>query len=359
MGVYSVVNESSSMQVDAIECQYDNFHEGALAIIAESEFNYGMIMRAIGQEELAVYESTGKEMVYTEASAGGFLEKVKQFFMGIWQKIKGLFNRFIAMFDSFVKTDKEFITKYKKDLYNISHSLKDFKYKGYKFSPGEVTVEGAATKMGTVQIEVQNWADALGGDLDSKKEKFKKINEDYSDYEEDLRGKILGEGKLNASEFNKALFEKLRSGESEKQELDNPNISDIVTQLEGAAEAKKLAKKAFDALEKIIKRNIKQVEDAKSKIVKEMPKDADAHNANSGTSNSDAIQIASTGVKCARTQLALLQTVNGAILTALKDESRQNKSICVSLLHYKPKKEETDMSGLEESGSFLANVKLK
>lgn len=358
MGVYSMVNESSSMQVDAIECQYDNFHEGALAIIAESEFNYGMIMRAIGQQELAVYESTGEEMVYTEASAGGFLDKVKQFFMGIWQKVKGLFNRFIAMFDSFVKSDKDFINKYKKDLYSISHSLKDFKYKGYKFSPGAVTVGGAATAMGTVNSKVENWAAALGGDLAAKKEEFKKINEEYSDYEEDLRGKIVGEGKLNASEFNKALFEKLRSGESEKQEIENPNINDIVTQLEGAAEAKKQAKKAFDELEKVIKHNIKQVEDAKSKLVKEMPKDANAEHS-TGVTNSDAVQIASTGVKCARTQLAILQTVNGAILTALKDESRQNKSICVSLLHYKPKKEETDMSGLEESGSFLANVKLK
>ncbi len=133
MGVYSL-NRTNEIELNASveECVYEPGMEGAMAIVAESEANYNAIMQAIGVAELCVYESTGKEMVYESSNIKGFFGKVKEFFLKMWEKIKGLFQKFFAMFDQYVKSDKEFINKYRNVLLKVN--TRNFEYKGFKYT---------------------------------------------------------------------------------------------------------------------------------------------------------------------------------------------------------------------------------
>ena len=66
-----------------------------------------------------------------------------------------------------------------------------------------------------------------------------------------------------------------------------------------------------------------------------------------------------------RQESSILQVVNAAQLKALKDRNRQAKSVCVSLLNYKPKNEgfyyddEDGYSSYSEGSNFVNNVVFK
>jgi len=59
-----------------------------------------------------------------------------------------------------------------------------------------------------------------------------------------------------------------------------------------------------------------------------------------------------------KTASNILATINGAILTAYKDKSRQAKGICVKALTFKPKNESFDYDYEGNSGGLLENVKM-
>ena len=141
MGLFSrnVVNESydspNSIMNESIETssiydgKYDFTMESAYRIVAENDYNYTAIMKAVGINELAAFESN-EDFFINEA--GGFFTSIVNFLKNIWEKIKGIFRKFIATFDSYTKSDADFIKKYKSYI-TKSGVLKDFKYKGFKF----------------------------------------------------------------------------------------------------------------------------------------------------------------------------------------------------------------------------------
>ena len=145
MGVYTN-NSSLALEAGEIECKYEPGLEAALNMVAESESNYNKLMQAIGIHELNVLESTGAEMVYEAGDIKSLAESVKKFFLNIWEKIKGLFKKFFALFDGYIKSDKEFIRKYKKDLMKLTNT-KDYKYKGYEFENLNLSLDSVSSKM--------------------------------------------------------------------------------------------------------------------------------------------------------------------------------------------------------------------
>lgn len=336
MGVYSMTNRETKLNAGIIECMHEPGLEGAYAIVAESEANYNKIMQAVGVAELAVFESTGNEMVYEAADIKGFFGKVKEFFVNLWEKIKGLFKKFFAMFDSYIKNDKDFVSKYKKHL--LSVDTRDFKYKGYNFTINAVSVNGANSAI-----------DKFIPGMDNK-EALLKID-DRAELVEKMRGVAIGESSLEAGEFTKELFKMLRSGEDSKEELDNISVTDLLMAISENSNLKKEAEKNFKDIEKSIKEAIKATDKLQAKILKDVPNNGDKE---STTLRAEEIKAASTHVANLKDKLAIVQVVNGAVLTAIKDKNRQSKAICTALMNYKPKNESYDFTN--ESAGFLAGV---
>lgn len=343
MGVYSISNRQVELTTGVIECAHEPGLEGAYHIVAESEANYNAIMQAVGVAELAVFESTGMEMVYEAGDVKGFFGKMKEFFLNLWEKIKGLFKKFFAMFDSYVKSDKDFINKYKKHLMTVN--TKDFKYKGYKFTLEKVDLNNMRSK---IDSYLPN-STPVGKD---NLEKFIKQYEDRAELMEKLRGESLGKGTLEASEFTKELFSLLRNGEDSKDDLENISVSEQIIHISENNKLKKDAEEQYKVIEKEIKAAIKSCESIEKELLKSVPDKTDKDKTEL---RSLQIKAANVHISNLRDGLSILQIANGAKLTAIKDCNRQAKAICVALMNYKPKNESTSVY---ESG-FLAGVTLR
>lgn len=371
MGVYSIGSTGATdFNLDNIaESCYTPDIAGAYAIVAENEANYNSIMRAIGIAELACLESTGVEMVYEAADIKGFFAKIKEFFLSIIEKVKGLVKKFFALIDSYTKSDKDFVNKYKKALIEVS--TKGFEYEGFVFSnldwsPAKANADMAkACKNGLGVEEVSDFANVVSvsdakkadaSDFETIITKF----EDADDIREKMRAEAIGASSgLEAGEFSKEIYKYFRSNEDAKQTIDSVNVNELLSIVMNSADAKKKAQKAYEGIEKTIKSEISGLEKAEKAITKLIPgNDSNADNKVLQEYYSKAVSACNKVITLTKDRLNFLQQVNGGLLTAIKDHTRQAKSVCVALLNYKPKNESATISSYSEGG-FLSGVKLR
>jgi len=372
MGVYSTkgyITEADEDVIDPVDPEMlqddetaedvapatSDIEETAATIIAQNEANYATIMKSIGIAELAVYESTGAEMIYEGANIKGFFAKVKEFFVKLWNKIKGLFKKFFALIGSYTMKDKDFINKYKKDLLKVN--LKDFTVKGYEFKVNKSTAlawspETAAGKIEDI-IKKETTVDtfavtaANSGAINDACEKA-----DREDARDAMRGAAIGAGKMDESEFTEELFKYFRNGEDAPVELENISMTACISVISGSSEHEKGAKNAFKAIEKKINETLKALDKTEKEALKAVPKEGEAK-----TDESAAIVKAVSNLNAyIHDEMNILTKVNGAYLRAIKDANRQAKAICVKALGYKPKNE--GFTHYTEGG-FLGNVVLR
>lgn len=356
----SVVTESVLADETIYEFGQEVTAETGYVMVAEAEENFNNIMKAVGIHELNVLEATGTEVVYEANDAKSFLDKIKDFFKMVWEKIVAVFKKFFAMIDSWVKSDKDFVKKYEKTLKAMT-GTKDFKFKGYKYSVDAVSVKAAADDTNKVFGGIipgynnQAASDSIKPLADTSK--FDDIIAEFEkkdDYIEKARAAIVGQsGSMDSKEFNEELAKMLRSGEDSKEEYslsDLGGINDILSTISGTAAAKKAAEKEYNDIKKLIEAMIKKVDKWKGEFKTSDGEDDVANNGKLST-------IAARYSTLLKDDLGLLQIVNSAKLQAIKEENRQAKAICVKLLTYKPKNE--SVTHYSESGSFLDNVVLR
>ena len=84
-----------------------SFAEQTLYVAEYSQAEFNKLFEAVGVEELAVFESTGAEIVYEGATLDAFKEKAKRFFMKIWGAIKAAYEKVYAFFIQRSKTAME------------------------------------------------------------------------------------------------------------------------------------------------------------------------------------------------------------------------------------------------------------
>lgn len=375
MGVYSI-GRNYSRDFDntgIVECQYEPGMEAALNIVAESELNFNKLMQAVAKDELGYLQENGVEMVYESGTASGFIEKLKAFFLKIWEKIKGLFRKFFAKINSYLIDDKKFADKYKDRIINAN--LKDFKFKGFKF-----------TNLDSNSAKASDMFDAALGKLDkgktfenynkdygsivnsvnmnngSTKEEIKraveKFNEDEQDLLEEARGATINCGSCTSTEFTEELFKYFRDDETSKEEKElsdlGTNPSDLLSIISTTKKTIDLTKKDLSNFERSIKDITKALDKASRDLTNAIP-DKDK-NKDDQEAMSIAVQVVNIWAKIRKDALAIAQVVNGAKLTAIKDRNRQAKAICVALVGRKSIKESYDDYSYNEGASFLSEL---
>lgn len=376
MGVYSI-GRNYSRDFDntgIVECQYEPGMEAALNIVAESELNFNKLMQAVAKDELGYLQENGVEMVYESGTASGFIEKLKAFFLKIWEKIKGLFRKFFAKINSYLIDDKKFADKYKDRIINAN--LKDFKFKGFKFtnldsnSAQAKDMFDAAIEKLDVANTFKNYSNNFGKVADavkintgsSSKDDIKKNIEQFNDNEQDLleeaRGATIGCGSCTSTEFTEELFKYFRDDETSKEEKElsdlGTNPSDLLSIISTTKKTIDLTKKDLSDFERSIKTVTKELDKASRDLTNAIPdknKDKDDQEA-----MSIAVQIVNIWAKMRKDALAIAQVVNGAKLTAIKDRNRQAKAICVALVGRKSIKESYDDYSYNEGASFLSEL---
>ena len=371
--------EDSSL--DSVYSESADLEECALNAVIDMNENFNMIQKAIGCQELTCLESTGQDFEYTEPVLEGFVDTIKNFLKKIWEKIKALFKRFMMMFDSFAKNDKEFVTKYKKEIYS-GKDLSDFEFKGYKFTIDKAISTGIKEcKPGTVLADAINKAKAddytahgnysdasSGGSNEKYQEKYEKWLATVASACGDETFTSLDEG-----EFSKALHSQLRNKQDEKEELDDfKNLPSLATELMTSSQAKKDLKAAYKETETNLKTAEKDLNSASKTLFNNIPnKDEDKENVDDndttkgtkGEAKSKKAAALNYYLKWVHASKSTLIKVDGAILNAIKERSRQNKAIITKAVYYKPKGEssytESASNYSASVGDFLGGIVLK
>ena len=374
MGIYSTkipIEESSEVSLDSLiipNYRYcENFEEMALDNILAMEENYNYVMKSIALHELGSLENSKSLAVYTEASIDGFVMAVKKFLLRIWDAISGMFKSFVEFMDRYTKTDKEFVNKYKSKV--MAKTLDDkFSFNGYKFTIVETEIKNAIEEASKEPDKFQNRNDVGSG---NKGYNINKYQSDLSEHIEELSGKVLAKfvsgkgkaGKYDLGDFTKELHQVLRSGMETKEALDSKDIdvNNMLVELETSKDAKKKANEFLKAGKKSIDEGVKEIERKSNELSRNFDhktagKLISGDKLGEGNTQRTNLQKHSHQMREISYYLnhmkqsrAIVLQIEGAVLNALKERSRQYKACCIKIVNYKGENESAHL----ESADFI------
>ena len=142
------------------------------------------IMYGIGRYELAQVRE-GAEVVYTEGMVDTIKTKISKIWEFIKNWVKSVWNKFVAWISSYVRGDKAFLAKYKKQLEeNLPYLSNDFKYTmKYGKVMDELDKEPTASKVETL---VRKYL-VIIRKADATRDKIKDIIDDLEGEIKDLK----------------------------------------------------------------------------------------------------------------------------------------------------------------------------
>ena len=365
-----VKEAATVMEDDSVKpSMYEDFTEGAMVAVAESETNYTHLMMGIGITEAVAYSETGEPMVYTEGFISDVVDKIKAFFKKLWDKIKALFKRFVLMFDQYFKNDKDFLKKYKSRI--LKSSTKDMTYNGYPFSKAKGVTSGTyinsdsiddiKNAIAAIDKDIQDGIAKQGIDPATNSAGVDKFAEQREDMLDNFRATTIEKsGSVDASDFAEELFEYFH-GNTTKESLSDSdpeiNTSNCIMILEKNKEATKAIQKILDKIGKIFDDMIKEVE----KGMKETnAKYTDDNNGKKIDKEANNTKFVNAKISLYRGISSIMTQYFGAALTASKDMNRQARAICAKAIVKSGKiNEESAGSEYFGGGSFLSGVVFK
>ena len=344
MGLFVNVNESAfDMDYENyIECHEENMLEAGANILIEAEQNWNAIMQAVGIEEVKAY-AEGTEVITEAGRIGGMLDKAKQFFQNLWQKVVGMFKKLLSILDQQAKKDKDFVKKYRADVQKVM-SKKDWnenlniKYYPFKTDGKELgawTGQAKANminKIGKIPFECK--VDSLS-DNDIKGFDELSWKDEINDK---VRGAALGSDSTESeSEFRKEMKDKIYGDLDSSKDVTQDLVLESFRLIEGSEKAKKDLKDAFKGIDDSLKATIKNVEKAQRdyKFKDDKGNELTGEALDKATKKYAAIgTILSISKACQTT----LTTVYSMECQAIKDRNRQARAI-VGKVYRRPVKE--------------------
>ncbi len=371
MGIYSNMTTNyygTSQELN--ECEAQVFPESmdilecTFQTLVEAEENWNIFRKAVGLNELNCLVSTGEEYIYEAGGAASFLENAKQWFVKLFQKIKGIFEKFIAKVASFVSSDAKFVNKYEDKIREGSNKipasttfngymfegLKKFNIKNYSGMLSSDNSKGDALlktikSINTATISAASDNGAINDD------KLKKQLEEFRNGSEaglkSLRGNMCGQSTgLESGEFAKEFRDYLYG---DKESLDDSYLSkytEFIAEIKEAKQCKAKAKEDFDEIKKLINENISRLESYKQDL---KDKDNSQDNDKSKKAKENLVKYIDATINSAKEGLTVFTTANGIHLAALKDYNRQCKAICVKLVGFASRQSAENASAIYQN----------
>ena len=324
---------NSSVSIEAVqESPYELGVGGALMHVYENECNYNALMKAAALSEMRYFSETGGDLFVQEAGAfGGFIQKAKDFFKKVIEKIKAIFKKFVAVINQYTMKDKDFVKKYEKDL---NHKiLTDFEFDGYKFANLDDYIKKSESDIANGENDITL---KVGLKYTSTQDEIDKVCETN-------RGKLIGiTNGVDENEFRDELHDVLYG--DDKETLENIKIRDwlgyITDTNKNIKDVEKVQKKIertvndiIKSLDKKIDTKAKELKDGKGKMT-----DGAADIELTGITKQsweNSITLATKQIEVCKTYCNDLTVYFGAVVAAVKDRNRQAKAICVKALSYK------------------------
>ena len=248
-----------------------------LAVIESLQNDYKIFEGALltdMMEAKLINEGASSEQVTAlqEGAIGDFWQRIKDFFIKLWEKIKAIWTAFMAKFNSVVmKSNKEYFNKYNAIVGR--KNLKDLKVKYSEPKSSSPLVTIAAGKVVDISIAPQS-----GTNLDSTIDDFD-ADDKAVEFIKAVCGVEVSDLKSFSKDFHEACFE-------DAEEADKPDavVRACGVLLKGADDSLKTAEKYKTNMEKGIKNIISAISKEQSAITKLYPTN-DAKATNSGQNN--------------------------------------------------------------------------
>jgi len=390
MGAYSMnfntFNENVDMDAllasNDIEASYEESSlDAAARVVSEVTRNWYSIMEACAIDELNYLEENSTEMVYEGAKLDSFINKAKEFFKNIWTKIQSIFKKALMQFNSWFKSDKDFLSKYKEDLNKAKRAdlgTKEVKFYDYEYYTSmkdvsaELTQSFSGTDLAAVLGEIDSYMKldtgiTLGADITV----WQALNKELSSSEKKttlynkLRGiAVYGDKtkEVEANEFTKLLKERVQKADSKDDKKLSEVIGKCVDFLGNSEKIKTNLNKALTESKRSIDSAIRCVETIGKELNKTYGKKA-ANDDEESTAKLAGVKhsVATTTIEILKSHKVILINANSVYLSTLKDCSRQSKSVCVAAVNYKAPKDQNEgaMLQYESDASLLDRVILR
>lgn len=228
------------------------------------------------EEELRNYD------VALEAASTGVIQKIKDFVMKLWGKVKAFFASVARSIDLVFKSGTDFVKKYKEQLKKLK--LSGFKETTYNYTLGNLPItkvygkdsnDGFGHVLTTISSGMNDFAgtkiDRDGSD--ANKEHWDEVDRKLAEHEsqrdqrmEEFRGELIS-GSTSAETFREDLRKALRGGEKTKKEI-HINMSTIISDLEGVNKLNETIKKARTEADNHYNGVIRKLNDAADTIDK-------------------------------------------------------------------------------------------
>ena len=280
---YNETLDSIMLDESIRPCESDDLVAESYNIIYTMEENYNMLFTTLGINELRSIEEEEQKFVYTENVLLDIFRKVKSFVKKIWERIKGFFKKFILIIDGYTKNDKEFVNKYRKQIFSYK-KLDDFEFKGYKWNIKDDKMSSLITSNSELtgferryefDDDKLNWR---SGEIRFGKEYLEKKNEDIDNVLDQERSKIIKDydskaqvsGGLSLDEFRSEFRKVLRGNQDSKEVLDKNdiNIHEMVKILTDNSENKKALDSVFKTTKKAMEKFEKKLEELEKELDK-------------------------------------------------------------------------------------------
>ena len=270
MGIYSNNGYMNERIEDIQEAYgYDNDEYSAQIAMIESYQNSFMIfdgvIRSGIQESAMRFQGVDEAevMAFSEGVIGDLFNKIKEFFKKLWAKLKSIFHNFMAKWDAkFGKSNKEFIKKYRKDIYG--KDLSDFEVEYRKLQGtnwNSVSFPDNFTKTFNVQ---EIWSKMTDKQIDDQMQKEESDELTCKILESTCGNKI---SLSNSSEYEKEFMDYVFD-ESSK---DNINLTEIVDRMMGNKDFMKELDKCNKSLNKAIGDIVKQIDKDQAEALRLQP----------------------------------------------------------------------------------------
>lgn len=241
------------------------FCENAIAIAEAVDADYNKLFQSVGIHELAVYESTGEEVVYEAEEKKTLINKVVEFFKSLWAKIKAGFEAILLKFESLKKEVRNRIPNITKEMVMNCDKKSFGKTHEFNIDKNNEYIENAKNFS---QVATDEFKKAYGDDgKDTTKEKLK---EKKDELEKRICKEVSGFDVAKVSEMTKKIHEKLLGAEVEATKGYVHNNLSTILGIVKDGNSKDTIKKNYKEFKKLIDNAIKEAkstEDAKMGII--------------------------------------------------------------------------------------------
>ena len=389
MGIFSNSNrqiakydmEDLEEDIEIVPCTsvygFDNidYIEESNNFILDTYEDWCNTFKEVWIREVALYRED-EYYAITENFIEDLIMGVKKFLVKLWRAIASMFKSFSMMLNKYMLNDKSFLNKYRKEL--LSKNLdSDFSFSGYIFTIDENEIKSAIR---IIMQDPENNSNTITqstqsqyygqGNIDNPTMKYSNV-EDKIDK---LRNHVIQQfskrptnapdRKVDAKDFTEEINACLRNGKDSEEEIDNKlDVQGIVNELETSQNTKRImntslkeGKRAIDLAQKETDSRLTglsrmPVENPDSTTMDKRTQDVKKRRTNKDF-RSDQMKELSYFSKYIQQSRVVLVALEGCILKALKDRSRQNKSAIIEVIQYKSSNESTIT---ESTSKFLEN----